>query len=64
MVPFSINQKYVAGLCKAGDDVDFVGYPGGTHMSILDAGSPLSTRLEEWTEERFAAAPATGNCPG
>lgn len=62
VVAFSINQDYVAGLCQQGVGVEFEGYPGGTHMSILETGSPLSARLEEWTQARLAGEPAAGNC--
>jgi hypothetical protein len=53
----------VAGLCAARTDVEFVGYPGGTHMSVLADGSHLNADLERRTAERFAGTRSTPNCP-
>lgn len=63
VVPVGTNRRYVAGLCAAEVDVETRWYPGGSHMSVLATGSELSTRLEQWTADRFAGAGSTGNCP-
>lgn len=62
VIPFSITEEYVAGLCRGDAEVEFAGYPGGTHMSILETGSPLGIRLEEWTQARLAGEPAADDC--
>lgn len=62
VVPFSINDAYVAELCQAGVDVEFTGYAGGTHMSVLETGSALSIDLEAWTQARLAGQPTTSGC--
>lgn len=62
VIPFSLNQEFVAGLCEQGTDVEFLGYPGGNHMNVLETGSPLSVRLEEWTQARLAGEPSEANC--
>lgn len=62
VIPFDLNVDFVAGLCAQETDVEFLGYPGGNHMSILETGSPLSVRLEEWTRARLADEPSTPNC--
>jgi pimeloyl-ACP methyl ester carboxylesterase len=62
VIPFTINKDYVAGLCRGGFNVQFQGYPGGTHMSILETGSPLSLRLEQWTRARLAGEPSKADC--
>ena len=63
VINFSINQKYVATLCAEGTDVEFHGYPGGTHMSVIATGSTLSRDLVKWTQDRLAGRPSTPNCP-
>lgn len=63
VIAFRINQDYVAGLCATGTDVDFRGYPGGTHMSVLAAGSDLNADLVAWTQDRLAGKPAPSTCP-
>lgn len=62
VIPFSITEEYVAGLCRDGVHVEFAGYPGGSHMSILETGSALSVRLEEWTTARLAGLPTGDGC--
>jgi acetyl esterase/lipase/uncharacterized membrane protein HdeD (DUF308 family) len=64
VIDFAINQDFVAGLCSHGADVEFRGYPGGTHMSVIAAGSPLSDDLVRWTRDRLADAPAVSTCTG
>ena len=62
VIAFAINQDYVAGLCARGVDVEFHGYPGGTHMSVLKAGSPLDEDVVAWTKDRLAGRPSQPNC--
>ncbi|MDQ6522288.1 lipase family protein [Nocardioides sp. LHD-245] len=63
VIAFRINQDYVADLCAQGIDVEFHGYPGGTHMSVLKAGSALDDDVVAWTQDRLAGRPARPNCP-
>ncbi|MCR1782618.1 DUF308 domain-containing protein [Nocardioides carbamazepini] len=63
VIAFRINQDYVADLCARGTDVEFHGYPGGTHMSVLKAGSALDDDVVAWTEDRLARRPSRPNCP-
>ncbi|WGX98581.1 lipase family protein [Nocardioides sp. L-11A] len=62
VIAFGINQDYVADLCARGTDVEFHGYPGGTHMSVLEAGSPLDDDVVAWTQDRLAERPSRPNC--
>ncbi|WP_211229467.1 lipase family protein [Nakamurella lactea] len=62
VIPFRITQRYVSDECADGAEIELHGYPAGTHMSILETGSPLSLQLEKWTSARLAGEPATGTC--
>jgi len=62
VIPFGLNKTYVAALCARHTDVDFRGYPGGTHMSILKTGTALGTDLVAWTENRLAGRPERAGC--
>lgn len=62
VIPWTSNQTYSARLCDAGVTLETHGYPGGTHMSVLDVGSQLSNDLVAWTTDRFAGKPTRGNC--
>lgn len=64
VIAYDINTDYVATLCADDVDVEFHGYPGGTHMSVLAVGSDLNEDVVAWTKERFAGAPSTPNCSG
>lgn len=63
VIAFGINEEYVAGLCSRGTDVEFHGYPGGTHMSVLEKGSELNDDVLAWTQDRFDAKPSQPSCP-
>lgn len=62
VIPFQLTADYVTGLCRAGTDVEFRGYPGGTHMSVLADGSALGDDLVRWTTDRLAAKSSTPTC--
>lgn len=64
VIDFAINTAYVETLCADAVDVEFHGYPGGTHMSVLAIGSELNKDLVAWTKDRLAGAPSTPNCFG
>lgn len=63
VIPYASTRDYVARLCAAGVNVETIGYPGGTHMSVLEVGSQLSDDLVAWTAARLAGTATTGNCP-
>lgn len=62
VIDFDINTAYVEALCADDVDVEFHGYPGGTHMSVLAVGSDLNQDLVAWTKDRLDGAPSTPNC--
>ncbi|TDE97647.1 lipase [Occultella glacieicola] len=63
VIEFGINTDYVGLLCGQGVDVEFHGYPDGTHMSVLATGSQLNADVVRWTQERLAGSPSEPNCP-
>ncbi len=62
VIAYRINENFVAGLCSRDADVEFRGYPGGTHMSVLEEGSRLSSDVVAWTQDRLAGRPSTPSC--
>jgi len=62
VINISINQKWVADQCAGGHHLDFKTYPNRTHISVLDATSPLTNELTNWTADRFAGKPAPSTC--
>lgn len=62
VIDFRINEAYEADLCAAGADLEFHGYPGGTHMSVLAVGSALTEDLIAWTRDRLDGEPSTPTC--
>lgn len=63
VVPIDQNERYVAGLCARDIPVTFAAYPDRTHMSVLDADSPLMSDLFPWTDDRFTGREAADTCP-
>jgi acetyl esterase/lipase len=62
VINIAINEKWVHDQCAAGDKLDFITYPNLTHMGVLDADSPLTKQLTDWTVDRFAGKPAPNTC--
>src|SRR5699024_8398275 len=62
VIDFRINERYDADLCARGTDLEFHGYPGGTHMSVLEVGSDLTGDLLAWTHARLAGEEAASTC--
>ncbi|MFW0785299.1 lipase family protein [Gordonia sp. CPCC 206044] len=63
VIPYRINVAYVDRLCASGTTVDFVGYPGGDHMSILKRDSRTNADVIAWTRDRLEGEPAPSTCP-
>jgi acetyl esterase/lipase len=53
------QRAYVAARCAAGRAIDFREYPGRTHLSLVETGSPLTPELVKWTNARLAGEPPT-----
>lgn len=56
------QRAWVDGRCKKDDEIDYRTYPGLDHLSLVAANSPLTPQLVEWTLDRWAGEPTTGNC--
>ncbi len=56
------QRAYVAARCAAGQAIDFREYPGRTHLSLVETGSPLTPELVKWTNARLAGEPPTPTC--
>ena len=56
----SSTEKYVAGLCAAGEHVDLRIYPGVTHGLIA---AEASADVTQWFEDLVAHRPVPNTCP-
>lgn len=57
-----VQQRYVDGLCAAGQALDYRTYPGLDHVPLVEVGSPLIPELLDWTADRFVDAPFVPTC--
>lgn len=57
----SIQARYAAARCAAGQVVDYRTYPGD-HLSLLKPESGLPAELLEWTNDRIAGQSPTAEC--
>jgi len=59
------QERYVQGMCAAGQDVDFRVYDGFGHVDLMEEDSPLIPDLLAWTHARFdGEADADGDTAG
>lgn len=63
VIPATLQHDYVAGLCAAGQPVEYREYPGFTHMGVLGDDSGLPHDLIAWTQDRIADRPTVDSCP-
>lgn len=63
LVPPSLQYRYVAARCAAGQPIDYRLYRGRDHVSLVAANAALDADLVAWTRDRFAGVPDTPNCP-
>lgn len=63
LVPASLQYRYVAARCAAGQPIDYRLYRGRDHVSLVAGNAALDADLIAWTRDRFAGAPDTPNCP-
>ncbi len=56
------QQKYVDGLCTAGQAVDYRTYKGLGHMGVVQPDSPYIDQVIQWTKDRFDGQPASSTC--
>lgn len=52
----AMQERYVAGVCAAGHQVDYRTYEGRDHVGLVTADSPLIAELLAWTQDRLAGA--------
>lgn len=50
----ALQEGYLAGLCAAGQQVDYRTYEGRDHVGLVAADSPLVADLIAWTQERLS----------
>ncbi len=58
----SVTDDYVEARCADGQAIEYVREAGQEHMTIVGTGSPIATRLIEWTEARLAGDPGPEEC--
>lgn len=57
-----IQSRFVRERCNAGQVLDFRTYAGHNHLSVVAPDSPLTGDLVQWTQDRIANVPPSGNC--
>ena len=62
LVQASLQYRYVAARCAAGQPIDYRIYPGRDHFSRVAGHAALDADLVAWSRDRFAGAPDTPNC--
>lgn len=62
LVPASLQYRYVAARCAAGQPIDYRLYPGRDHVSLVADHAALDADLVAWSRDRFAGLPDTPNC--
>ncbi|MFV0374913.1 lipase family protein [Microbacterium sp.] len=58
----TLQDRYVASLCDAGQQVDYRVYAGYEHARVIERPSPLLLELVEWTRARFAGETVEPGC--
>jgi pimeloyl-ACP methyl ester carboxylesterase len=58
-----IQARFVQGLCRAGQTLQYQTYADRDHLSVLAPDSPFVPELVRWTEDRLAGRPAPSGCP-
>jgi alpha-beta hydrolase superfamily lysophospholipase len=58
----SLQSRYVAARCAAGQPIDYRLYAGRDHVSLVTNHPALDADLIAWTRDRFAGLPDTPNC--
>lgn len=60
----SIQERFVAARCRAGQVLEYARYAGRDHLSLVAPDSPFVPELVAWTHARFDGAPAPVACGG
>ena len=59
--PF-VTDDYVKERCASGQALEYWIFAKANHQTIVDAGSPLTPGIMQWTRDRFEASPAPVVC--
>ncbi|WP_449280386.1 lipase family protein [Leucobacter sp.] len=62
LVKPGMQRDWVEARCRAGEQIDYRTFPGLSHTSLVDADSPLTPQIVQWTLDRWSGAPPTPNC--
>jgi pimeloyl-ACP methyl ester carboxylesterase len=57
-----VQGGFVARRCMAGQVIDYRGYAGQRHLSIVGEASPVPDSLMKWSRDRFDGAAAPTRC--
>lgn len=58
----SMQERWVAQSCQAGQSLDYRVYPGLDHLPLVAADSPLTDQLVGWTVDRLEGVALTPTC--
>ncbi|UJP09857.1 DUF308 domain-containing protein [Microbacterium sp. KUDC0406] len=62
LIRFDMQSAYAAGQCGAGTYIDFRGYDGRDHLSLVAADSPAMDDVFAWTADRLDGVEASAAC--
>nr|WP_269778467.1 lipase family protein [Microbacterium sp. MAH-37] len=62
LIGFDMQSAYASGLCGAGTYIDFRGYDGRDHLSLVAADSPAMDDVFAWTADRLDGVEASAAC--
>ncbi|MFE6734897.1 lipase family protein [Microbacterium sp. NPDC057650] len=62
LIGYDMQSRFAAGLCRAGTYIDFRGYAGRNHLSLVEADSPAMDDVFSWTADRFDGVETTAAC--
>lgn len=62
LIAHDMQSAYVQRLCSEGASVDYRGYGGRDHLSLVEADSPAVEEAIAWTSDRLAGVPAADAC--
>ncbi|WP_309126912.1 lipase family protein [Microbacterium sp.] len=62
LIAHDMQSAYVQRLCGEGASVDYRGYGGRDHLSLVEADSPAIEEAMAWTADRLAGVSTAGTC--
>ncbi|MFD5214385.1 lipase family protein [Microbacterium sp. NPDC058345] len=62
LIAYDMQSAYAQRLCGEGATVDYRGYGGRDHLSLVETDSPAIEEAMAWTRDRLAGVATAGSC--